>query len=78
MNNGYPAGEARPLIARERLKAVQRRSASVGTRFYPAPGAGSAPRRLANRSGEADYPTRKPASGKFRLRPGSAGRFRSR
>jgi hypothetical protein len=73
MNDDRPTGEARPLIARERLKSVQRQSASVGTRFYPAPGAGSAPRSLANRSGEADHPARKPVNGEYRLKSATAG-----
>ncbi len=53
MNNGYPAGEVRPVIDREPPNAAETRGASVGTRCSATAGAGSSPRRLANRSGMA-------------------------
>ena len=53
MNNGYLAGEVRPMIDREPPNAAETRGASIGTRFGETSGAGSSPRRLADRSGTA-------------------------
>ena len=51
MNNGYPAGEVRRMSDREPPNAAETRGASVRTRFAGTSGAGSSPRRLADRSG---------------------------
>ena len=53
MNNGYPAGEVRRMSDREPPNAAETRGASVRTRFAGTSGAGSSPRRLADRSGTA-------------------------
>jgi len=43
MNNGYPAGEVRPLIDREPPNAAETRGASVATRPGEASGGWSEP-----------------------------------
>jgi hypothetical protein len=53
MNNGYPAGEVRPMIDREPPNAAETRGASVRTRFAETSRAGSSPRRLVDRPGTA-------------------------
>ncbi len=55
MNNGYPAGEVRPVIDRGPPNAAETQGASVGTRFGKASGAGSSHRCLACRSGTAHH-----------------------